>query len=187
MIGLAEIELVIGEMADATDLAAFAARSFAEAFAADNDPDDLADHLRANYGTRQQAAELQDPSVTTILARWHGELVAYAQVRKNPSPPFCVPHRDPIELHRFYVDRRAHGSGLAYRLMEEVHRAADAFQGRHLWLGVWERNPRAIAFYKKAGFSDVGQKIYMVGTDRQVDRVLVTAVDPRWTHDRSEI
>lgn len=185
MIDLAEIELVIGEVADAADLAEFAARSFAEAFAADNDPDDLADHLSAHYGLRQQAAELQDPSVTTILARWHGELVAYAQVRKNPSPPPCVPHRDPIELHRFYVDRRAHGSGLASRLMKEVHRAAAAFGGRQIWLGVWERNPRAIAFYKKARFSDVGHKIYMVGTDRQVDRVLVTSVDARWMHDRS--
>ncbi len=179
MINLAEIELSIGKVADAADLAEFAARSFAEAFAADNDPDDLADHLRANYGVRQQTAELQDPSVTSILARWEGELMAYAQVRKNPSPPPCVQHPDPIELHRFYVDSRAHGSGLAYRLMEEVHRAADAFKGRHLWLGVWERNPRAISFYKKVSFSDVGSQIYTVGTDRQVDRVLVTSVDSR--------
>lgn len=176
MIDLADVEFLIGDVTDAADLGEFAARSFAEAFAADNDPDDLAEHLSANYGTRQQGAELRDPSVTTILARLHGELVAYAQVRKNPSPPPCVKHIEPVELHRFYLDRRAHGSGLAYRLMQEVHRAAHAFRGRHIWLGVWERNPRAIAFYKKASFCDVGSKIYAVGADKQIDRVLVTSV-----------
>lgn len=183
MVDLAKVEFLIGDVADAADLAEFAARSFAEAFSADNNPDDLAEHLRTSYGTSQQAAELQDPSVTTILAKFNGQLVAYAQVRKNPSPPPCVKHSEPIELHRFYLDRRAHGSGLAYRLMEEVHRAAHAFKGRHIWLGVWERNPRAIAFYKKASFFDVGSKIYAVGADKQIDRVLVTSVHPRSSGD----
>lgn len=178
MIDLADVKFSIGDVTDAAELGEFAARSFAEAFAADNDPDDLADHLSANYGTRQQAAELRDPSVTTILARLHGELVGYAQVRKNPSPPPCVHQSAPIELHRFYLNRRAQGSGLAYTLMQEVHRAAHAFRGRHIWLGVWERNPRAIAFYKKASFCDVGSTIYTVGTDPQIDRVLVASVDP---------
>jgi diamine N-acetyltransferase len=45
-----------------------------------------------------------------------------------------------------------------------------------LWLGVWERNPRAIAFYAKSGFSEVGIHDFLVGTDRQTDRVLVAPV-----------
>ena len=132
-------------------------------------------HLSANYGPEQQATELADPLVTTILARSNGELVAYAQVRRSATPP-CVVHVDPVELHRFYVDRRAHGSGLAAELMHAVHQAASEFEGRHIWLGVWEQNPRAIAFYKKVGFVDVGSQIYRVGPDEQADRVLVVNV-----------
>lgn len=179
MIDLAEVTFLFGDVVDAADLAEFAAQTFAETFSADNNPDDLAAHLRTSYGTSQQAAELRDPSVTTTLARSNGELVAYAQVRKNPSPPPCVSHDAPIELHRFYVDSRAHGSGLAYKLMQEVHQAADEFKGRHIWLGVWERNPRAIAFYNKVGFCDAGSTTYVIGTDRQVDRVLTTSVRSR--------
>ena len=62
--------------------------------------------------------------------------------------------------------------------MRAVHKAARDFEGRHIWLGVWERNLRAIGFYEKAGFVDVGSTVYMVGPDRQVDRVLVTGVSP---------
>lgn len=44
-----------------------------------------------------------------------------------------------------------------------------------LWLGVWERNPHAIAFYGKAGFVEVGAHTFVVGTDPQTDRIIVPA------------
>jgi ribosomal protein S18 acetylase RimI-like enzyme len=62
--------------------------------------------------------------------------------------------------------------------MSAVHEAAREFGGRHIWLSVWERNPRAIAFYTKVGFVDVGSTDFYVGPDRQTDRVLVAAVSP---------
>ena len=175
VIDISAVTIAPGTVIDAAELAEFAVRSFVDTYAADNDPANLEAHLSANYGPEQQASELADPSVTTILARSNGELVAYAQVRRSVTPP-CVVHVDPIELHRFYVDRRAHGSGLASELMHAVHQAAHELEGRHIWLGVWEQNPRAIAFYKKVGFVDVGSQIYKVGPDEQADRVLVVSV-----------
>ena len=166
-----------GDVTDAAELADFAAFTFREAYSANNDPDDLRAHLESSYGLAQQTAELSDPSVFSILARSNGVLVAYAQVRRNAPPP-CVTHADPIELHRFYVAQRAHGSGLASRLMQEVQQAAQELQGRHIWLSVWEKNPRAIAFYKKERFVDVGGTVFMVGLDKQVDRVLLAPVEP---------
>ena len=173
-----DVTIERGCVDDAAELAEFAARTFEETFSENNKPEDMYAHLTTTYGLRQQAAELADPSVITILARSGRELVAYAQVRRI-APPACVTHDAPVELHRFYVDRTAHGSGLASRLMGAVHQAVLEFEGRHIWLGVWERNRRAIAFYSKEGFSDVGSTIYMVGPDRQVDRVLVASVDPK--------
>ena len=175
---MADVTIRQGSVIDAAELAAFAARTFREAFSADNNPDDLQAHLANTYSSARQAAELADPLVSTSLVRLNGELVAYAQVRRS-TPPACVTHTAPIELHRFYVDQRAHGSGLASRLMQVVHQAAREFQGRHIWLSVWERNPRAIAFYKKAMFVDVGSTFFMVGPDKQTDRVLVADVQSR--------
>ncbi len=164
-----------GEVTDAAELAAFAARTFEETFASDNNPEDLRVHLSNNYGEQQQAKELADPNVVTLLVRQNDEIVAYAQVRRC-SAPDCVTQADPVELHRFYVDRPAHGTGLAARLMQEAVNVVRELGGQHIWLGVWERNPRAIAFYSKSGFVDVGSQYYMVGPDRQVDRVLVAPV-----------
>ncbi len=165
-----------GFASDAPALAAFAARTFAETFAADNRPQDMQAHLTTSYGVPQQTSELTDPGVVTLLAHQGRTLLAYAQVRRHLPPP-CVIHERPLELHRFYVDRPAHGSGVARTLMSSVQEVAREFGGRHLWLSVWERNPRAIAFYEKVGFVDVGSTDFFVGPDRQVDRVLVAVVE----------
>jgi ribosomal protein S18 acetylase RimI-like enzyme len=172
---IAGVTFCRGNVDDAAELADFAAQTFNEAFAAMNHPDNMDAHLAASYSVTQQAEELTDPQVATILARSNGELVAYAQVRRNAPPP-CVTQAAAIELHRFYLDRRVQGTGLASTLMQEVHVAAREFQGQHLWLGVWEQNPRAIAFYEKAMFVDVGSTFYRVGPDKQIDRVLVAVV-----------
>ena len=164
-----------GVLADAAALAQFAARTFADAFAADNRPEDLQTHLVSSYGVMQQSAELVDPNVVTLLAYRGDELIAYAQVRRHRAPA-CVAQDQAVELHRFYVDQSAHGRGVAAELMTAVHGAARALGGCHLWLGVWERNARALAFYSKVGFRPVGTHDFYVGADRQTDHVLVAAV-----------
>jgi len=45
-------------------------------------------------------------------------------------------------------------------------------RSRSMWMGVWERNTRAIAFYTKWGFVDVGEHVFPLGSDRQTDRVM---------------
>lgn len=164
-----------GVPADAEALAELAARTFADAFAADNRADDLQAHLDAAYNVGQLARELADPAITILLAYRDERPIAYAQVRRKP-PPECVTASQPIELQRFYVDREAHGTGVAMQLMTDVQRVAREAGAEHLWLGVWEHNARALAFYRKAGFRDVGSHFFDVGSDRQTDRVLVAVV-----------
>lgn len=160
---------------DAAALARFAARTFTEAFGAENRPEDLAAHLTRSFGVAQQSIELADPKYITLVMEGPDGLAAYAQVRLSVPPP-CVETSEPVELLRFYVDRRWHGHGVAQRLMEEVFAAAAELGGRSVWLSVWERNPRAIAFYVKHGFRDAGSAVFYVGDDRQSDRILVAAI-----------
>ena len=161
--------------ADAAALAAFGARSFEATFGAQNRPEDLRAHLEQSFGVARQTQELANPRMVTLLAYLDTHLVGFAQLKNQAPAPALIIDR-PIELHRFYVDRPAHGKGIAQQLMRAVHAAARAFDGGTLWLGVWEHNPRAIAFYKKVGFVDRGSHDFYVGADRQTDRVLVAPV-----------
>jgi GNAT superfamily N-acetyltransferase len=175
MLNSDSIEIRTGGEADAPQLAAFASRTFEETFGPHNRPEDMHAHLKKAFGVEQQTQELLSPSMVTLLALHGATLVAFAQVQRKEPPAGILIDR-PIELHRFYVDRPVHGKGVAQRLMLAVHAATRALHGQNLWLGVWERNPRAIAFYKKVGFVDRGSHEFLVGSDRQTDRVLVAPV-----------
>jgi len=159
---------------DAARITEFAARAFRDAFEAENRPEDVVAHLAATFTPERQTAELHDPSWTTLLMEEASEPAGYAQLRQGPAPA-CVTGPTPLELVRFYVDRRWHGRGHAQALMAAVIVAA-AEKGETLWLSVWERNPRAVAFYSKSGFVDVGSKIFRLGGDEQSDRVMARSL-----------
>ena len=164
-----------GVLDDAAALADLARTTFYDAFAATNDATDMALHLERAYGVSQQGAELQDPGITTLLVEQDGAAVAYAQIREHHAPA-CVTGPMPLELWRFYVDRRWHGRGIAPALMDRVKSEARLRGARTLWLGVWEHNARARAFYAKWGFIDVGEHIFLFGTDPQTDRVMTASL-----------
>lgn len=166
-----------GSPEDAAALSELAARTFTDTYAEFNTAEDMRAYLERAYGVERQTLELNDPGMITVLAETPDGLVGFAQVRRGDAPP-CVERQGAVEVYRFYVDRRAHGTGVAARLMDGVKAAARDLGGRHLWLGVWERNPRAIAFYRKSGFSDAGTTWFQLGSDRQTDRVMVTSVPP---------
>ncbi len=170
-------EFRLATTADAAHLAVFAERMFRDTFGADNRPEDLELFLASAFGPEQQARELADPHMLNLVAEHEGALVAYAQLRYYDTAPACVKGPEPIELWRFYVSSEWHGRGLAQRLMSRVYRESVRAGAETIWLGVWERNPRGIAFYQKMGYVDVGAHVFMVGTDPQTDRILARRLE----------
>ena len=161
---------------DAAAVGAFGERSFRETFGPDNRPEDMDAYCVATYAPERQRQELSAPDRVTLLAEMEGNLAGYSQLRDGPAPE-CVSGGDSIELLRFYVDRRWHGQGVAGALMTETLSRARAMGRRTVYLAVWERNARAIAFYRKAGFRDVGSQPFHLGNDVQTDRVMARELD----------
>lgn len=112
-------------------------------------------HCAASYGEPLQLAEIRNPEMETWLAEAGNQLVAYAQLRRGAAP-VAVTARRPIEIQRFYGHAGAHGQGVARALMEHALERAVQLESDVVWLGVWELNPRAIAFYRKWGFEVAG-------------------------------
>ena len=163
-------------VSDAGALAAFAARSFRETFAHSTTAAHMEAHVAAAYGIEQQSVELANPGAIALLHERDGAIVAFAQVRTK-APPDVVRERGAAELQRFYVDAPWHGRGLAQPMMAQCFAAARVLGAAALWLSVWEHNARAIAFYDKCGFAGVGLADFWLGSDRQVDRIMVCRLD----------
>jgi ribosomal protein S18 acetylase RimI-like enzyme len=161
----------LAKASDARPLAEFGARTFDETFGSSNTPEDMEAYLSKNYNPEQQLTEILDPNVITLIAEWDGNIVAFSQFRLNPMANRSL-GEIPVELWRFYLDRSWQGSGFAHVLMDHTLEAASQL-GRSIWLSVWEENIRAIKFYKKCGFIDIGKKDFWLGQDKQTDRVLM--------------
>jgi ribosomal protein S18 acetylase RimI-like enzyme len=150
-------EIRSATVADATRLAIFGARLFKETFGEFNTPKDMDDYLSSNYSPERQKAEICDSGMFTSIAEFDHQLVGYSQIHRKEAPGFELGEH-PLELRRFYVDKPWQGTGLAQKLMEATMVVAKGFGGSAIWLSVWEENQRAIAFYKKSGFLDIGTK-----------------------------
>lgn len=170
---MAESEIVvrIAESADAAYLSELGARTFLTAFVSENDPAEIAAYVAKAFSHDTILWELEDPCSLFLLAVVDGENVGYAKIRKG-EPPDCVDGPKPIELERIYVDATRQSGGVGAVLLQAVFEHAKGEGYGTVWLGAWEKNPRARSFYEKHGFSAVGNKYFMLGNDRQNDDVM---------------
>ena len=160
---------------DAGLLAELGARTFSETFAADNTPQDMSAYLAASFSLAQQTAQLADPASTFLLAEVGGLATGYAQLHAGEAAD-GVEGAKPVELVRLYVSLEWLGRGIGEALMRAC--VDEARQAGHeaIWLGVWERNARAQAFYRKWNFRAVGQHVFQLGSDPQRDILMQRAI-----------
>jgi ribosomal protein S18 acetylase RimI-like enzyme len=160
-----------GTLADAALLSEFGASTFSETFAADNSPEDLAAYLATSFNLSQQTAELEDPASTFLIAEVGGRAAGYAMLRES-EPENGVEGANPVELVRLYVSRDWLGRGIGEQLMRACIDVGRQDGYETIWLGVWERNARAQAFYRKWNFRTVGEHVFQLGSDLQRDLVM---------------
>jgi diamine N-acetyltransferase len=165
---------------DASVLSVFGATTFRETFEQENTSADMEQYLAEAFTPDQQASEIADSAGAVLLAEHisdsgDAELVGYAHLVSGEAPE-GVRGAAPLELKRLYVARAWHGRRVAQGLMEALIDTARARGAQTIWLGVWERNPRAVAFYAKYGFTRVGEHTFVLGGDAQTDWIFARPV-----------
>jgi ribosomal protein S18 acetylase RimI-like enzyme len=166
------------ESKDALALARVAESTFRATFDATNSAENMAAHCRNNYSEEIQSSEIRNPDMVNLLCEQEGALIGFAQLRWG-EPPACVKAKRAGEIQRLYVVESAHGKGVAQALMNACIEELQRRNFDAIWLGVWEHNPRAIAFYIKIGFVEVGEHIFPLGGDPQRDVIMLRPIAPK--------
>jgi GNAT superfamily N-acetyltransferase len=167
-----------GTPADNMLLASLGRETFSETFAADNTPGNMAAYLAEAFGPGIQAGELADPATRFLIAEHEGRSIGYARLRSGPTPAAIVGQR-PMEIVRFYIRKAWIGKGIGAQLMQACLHEAETAASDVVWLDVWERNLRAIAFYRQWGFAEVGAQAFRLGNDIQRDLLMARPVAHR--------
>ena len=156
--------------ADAAMLAILSATTLRESFGPPHNPAHLVEeYIESAISESILEDELRDAmSVFFVLETPDQTPAGYAKLRQN-TPPRHIIHPNAIEIQRIYLLQSQVGQGQGRLLMDYCLNWAREQEYRAVWLGVWERNERALAFYRKMGFEQFGYHFFQFGSERQRD------------------
>src|ERR1700712_4527408 len=147
------------EPADALCLGVLSTQVFLDTYAPRGIRAAVANEVLAKHSVAVYEALLADLAVTILLAECAGHLVGFSQVR-NGVRHALVPEAAAAELDRLYVQERFTGRGVGRDLLRHAEKAAAARGADTLWLTAWEGNARALLFYPRRGYEDLGATVY---------------------------
>jgi ribosomal protein S18 acetylase RimI-like enzyme len=142
--------------------------TFAETFSQDNSEENIADYLANGFSVEKLTNELNDPNAQFYFAQINDQVIGYLKVNLAASQTE-IRDEHALEIERIYVLKAYHGKCVGKALYEKALEISKQNKIDYIWLGVWEKNPRAIRFYEKIGFQEFGTHSFILGDEKQTD------------------
>lgn len=165
---MSEIKIRLATKEDAEIIADLSRTTFYDAFAKDNTKEDMDSFMNEQFTKAALMKEVEDEDGIFILAYDGNEACGYARMRLINSEKI-LEHENAIEIARIYALSTSIGKGVGSALIERCLAIAAEQKKSVIWLGVWEKNQRAIEFYKRWGFEKFSEHSFLLGNDLQTD------------------
>jgi len=171
-IGIVDLTFRDAETADALCIGVLATQVFLDTYATDGIRPSVAREVLEHFSTGAISALLSDPATAFIVAESSGHMVAFAQMTYG-STHESVAAGNTAELKRLYVQERFSGKGIGGALLRRAEALAAEQGASTIWLTVWAGNRRALAFYVRQGYKDVGASTYVFEGEQYETRIFV--------------
>ena len=165
------IEIKQATITDLPSLQSIGRQTFLETFAAHNSAENLQKYLDTGFSDKKLASELCNPESEFYFALQDHKVIGYLKINRGPAQTE-LKDKTSIEIERIYVLKEFHGKKVGQLLYDTALSIAMREKAEYVWLGVWEKNSRAIAFYKKNGFAEFDKHIFRLGNAEQTDLML---------------
>lgn len=142
--------------------------TFLETFAKVNTEENMRKYLDESFSTVQLSEELGNSLSQFYFAELNNEVIGYLKLNTGQAQKENT-HENALEIERIYVLQDHHGKKVGQLLYQKAMEVAQQLKVEHVWLGVWEKNFRAMSFYKKNGFVAFDEHLFVLGNDRQID------------------
>lgn len=158
-------------LADLTTLQKISVETFIDTFAAQNTPEDMRLFLESAYTIEKLKAEMETSGTTFYFIYNHDQLAGYLKINQQTALTEQI-GKHSLEIERIYIRPEFKRKGLGKKLILYALHIAEVNTCSDVWLGVWEHNQNALAFYKALGFRKVGDHIFTLGNDPQTDWIM---------------
>ncbi|QEM12230.1 GNAT family N-acetyltransferase [Mucilaginibacter rubeus] len=159
------------EQADVIQLQQISVNTFFETFSAVNTEEDMNTYLNESLSAEKLTTELSNDLSQFYFAALNGEVIGYLKLNLGEAQTE-IKDTYALEIERIYVLQGFHGKKVGQLLYNKAIQIANEISAKYVWLGVWEKNQRAISFYKKNGFIEFDQHIFRLGADEQIDLMM---------------
>ncbi|MFS0612053.1 GNAT family N-acetyltransferase [Lederbergia ruris] len=146
--------------------------TFNETFKHQNSPENMEAYLEKAFNLQQVEKELSNPSSHFFFIYVDNEIAGYLKVNTDDAQTEEMGDES-LEIERIYVKNNFQKHGLGKYLFNKAMDMAMEHNKKKIWLGVWEKNENALAFYKKMGFVQIGAHSFYMGDEEQVDFIMV--------------
>jgi ribosomal protein S18 acetylase RimI-like enzyme len=143
-------------------------QTFSETFSAVNTEENMNKYLDEGFSLEKLRAELSNPGSEFYFAELEGGIIGYLKLNFGQSQTEIRDDKA-VEIERIYVLGEYHGRKVGQLLYGKAIEIAGEKNANYVWLGVWDQNSRAIAFYRKNGFVEFDKHIFKLGDDEQTD------------------
>ena len=149
-------------------LQTFSKNTFFSTYASENTKEDMDAYLTENFNIDRLRNSLLNPDSFYYFAIHNEAIIGYLKVNRGMAQTDNVLPKA-LEIERIYISTPFQGKGTGKLLLQKAIEKAHSLKINTLWLGVWEKNTKAIAFYKKHNFVPFANHHFMIGTDEQYD------------------
>ncbi|MFC0518317.1 GNAT family N-acetyltransferase [Mucilaginibacter angelicae] len=158
-------------LADADTLLALSKKTFFDFFAHLNKPEDMEAYAAIAFTLQKIQTELNNPNSHFFFAMLDGEIAGYLKLNYGPAQTEFQ-DQNAVEIERIYVLAQHHGKKIGHQFIDFTLKEAAFKNLQYVWLGVWEHNQKALAFYEKHGFKVFSSHEFVLGTDKQTDLLM---------------
>ncbi|MEC6748161.1 N-acetyltransferase [Marinilactibacillus sp. XAAS-LB27] len=166
------VEINKCELKDVDTLQEISIETFRETFQEQNTPEHMNDYLENAYNPKKLEQEISNPYSFFYFLYVNLKIAGYLKVNID-SAQTEVMGNDTLEIERIYLKKDFQELGLGTYLINKAEAVAREKNKSKIWLGVWEKNEKALIFYQKKGFSRVGQHSFFMGNDEQTDLIML--------------
>lgn len=148
-----------------------AQKTFIDTFGHQNDEADMKVYLKEAFSLSNIKKEFYNPHSQFYFLRIDDQVAGYSKLNTKDAQSENKGD-DNIEIERIYLEKSFQGKGLGKALMVHAIETAKEKGMNYIWLGVWEKNQKAIDFYKKFGFVIFDDHYFTLGKDVQRDLLM---------------
>jgi diamine N-acetyltransferase len=145
--------------------------TFTETFGHQNSPENMEAYLERAYNLKQLENELSNNSSDFFFVYFKNEIAGYLKINTNDAQSEQM-GLESLEIERIYIRKKYQKEGLGKYLITKAIEIAIKRNKKKIWLGVWEKNENAIAFYQKMGFVQTGAHSFYMGDEEQIDLIM---------------